>query len=73
MTQDPRPRRGPLPAALVSSCLAAVMLLGARPANGGPFLEDARPPVLVRTERGGPWSDPTTWEGGQVPKAGARV
>ena len=29
--------------------------------------------MLVGRERGGPWSDPTTWEGGQVPKAGARV
>jgi hypothetical protein len=30
-------------------------------------------PPLLRSARSGPWSDPATWEGGQVPAAGARV
>ena len=29
--------------------------------------------ALVRSCRSGPWSDPTTWEGGLVPTKGARV
>src|SRR5262245_44040596 len=28
---------------------------------------------IVRTARGGAWSDASTWEGGRVPAAGARV
>jgi hypothetical protein len=28
---------------------------------------------LIRSARNGPWSAPATWEGGQVPAAGARV
>jgi hypothetical protein len=31
------------------------------------------PPPLVRTIRSGPWSAPTTWEGGKPPATGARV
>jgi hypothetical protein len=30
-------------------------------------------PLLVRSVRSGPWSSADTWEGGTVPKAGARV
>jgi hypothetical protein len=30
-------------------------------------------PPLVRSARNGPWSSAATWEGGAVPKAGARV
>src|SRR4051794_19254912 len=29
--------------------------------------------ALVRSSASGPWSEPATWEGGQVPKAGSRV
>src|SRR2546426_389629 len=27
----------------------------------------------IRSAKGGPWSDPTTWDGGKVPGIGARV
>src|SRR5437762_667964 len=30
-------------------------------------------PGLIRSAQSGPWSAPTTWEGGKVPAAGARV
>ena len=30
-------------------------------------------PTLVRSARNGPWSVPTTWEGGKLPAAGSRV
>src|SRR5258708_7826769 len=30
-------------------------------------------PALIRSARSGPWSAPSTWEGGQLPAAGARV
>jgi hypothetical protein len=30
-------------------------------------------PAPIRSVKNGPWSDPTTWEGGTVPGAGARV
>src|SRR5437763_14041549 len=30
-------------------------------------------PPLARSARGGPWSDPATWEGARVPAAGDRV
>src|SRR5262249_46528172 len=30
-------------------------------------------PVMVRSAKSGPWSAPTTWKGGKVPGAGARV
>jgi G8 domain len=31
------------------------------------------PPGLIRSIESGPWSAPTTWEGGAIPTAGARV
>src|SRR5262249_31885575 len=34
---------------------------------------DQPAPGLIRSARGGPWSAPSTWEGGKVPAAGARV
>lgn len=37
----------------------------------GPVRADG--PALVRSARSGPWSSPTTWEGGRVPHAGERV
>ena len=33
----------------------------------------AEPPPTVRSAASGPWSDPGTWEGKQVPGAGSRV
>lgn len=33
----------------------------------------AEPPALIRTAQSGSWSDPKTWEGGQVPGTNARV
>jgi len=36
-----------------------------------PVLADE--PKLIRSAKSGPWSDAATWEGGQVPGAGARV
>jgi hypothetical protein len=41
-------------------------------APGGPA-EAGDPVLLVRSQRSGPWSAPSTWEGGAVPGAGARV
>jgi hypothetical protein len=41
------------------------------PAGAGE--EKAAAPPVVRTARSGPWSAPTTWEGGKVPAAGSRV
>jgi hypothetical protein len=32
-----------------------------------------QPPIVIRSARSGPWSAATTWEGGAVPGAGARV
>jgi hypothetical protein len=51
--------------------LAALGLLGA--AAAGAAEPGASGPALVRSARSGPWSAPATWEGGQVPGAGARV
>jgi hypothetical protein len=45
----------------------AVLLIAGR---ASPATE---PPTLVRSARSGPWSSTSTWEGGTVPKAGARV
>ncbi len=46
----------------------AVLALVAAPATAGP---DSMP--LVRSAQSGPWSVPSTWVGGKVPAAGARV
>src|SRR3954453_23524395 len=35
--------------------------------------EAGDPAPLVRSQRSGPWSAPSTWEGDAVPRAGARV
>jgi hypothetical protein len=47
-------------------CLAA-MLLSCRPALA------EKPATIIRSARSGRWSAATTWEGGKVPTAGARV
>ncbi|WP_165247442.1 G8 domain-containing protein [Paludisphaera soli] len=49
-----------------SLCLAALTLAAPPPA-------DAPEPPLIRSLADGSWSDPKTWEGGEVPGAGARV
>jgi hypothetical protein len=55
--------------------VAALVLIGTAGAADAPRPADARPatPAVVRSARSGPWSAPATWEGGQVPGAGARV
>jgi hypothetical protein len=57
--------------------MLAAATLPAMPGGVAPGLQAAdRPaavPALVRSVRSGPWSAPTTWEGGKVPGAGARV
>src|SRR5262249_62174294 len=47
-------------------CVALGIGLGV-PAGAGD------PTPLVRSQRSGPWSAPSTWEGDAVPRAGARV
>ena len=42
----------------------------ADPANANPAQLD---PPLLRSAASGPWSAAATWEGGQLPQAGARV
>jgi hypothetical protein len=42
-------------------------------ADASSVLRAADGPGLIRSGRSGPWSAPATWEGGQVPGAGARV
>jgi hypothetical protein len=39
----------------------------------GSLLAADRPAGLIRSAQSGPWSATTTWEGGKVPDAGARV
>ena len=56
----------------------ATSILGLAPlardlARGEPAAFDAAPSSLIRSAGSGPWSAPTTWEGGAVPTAGARV
>ncbi|MCI0461692.1 MAG: G8 domain-containing protein [Gemmataceae bacterium] len=56
-------------AALCLSCLTALVVseqLAAQPAPG-------QAATVIRSARSGPWSQPATWEGGQVPGEGARV
>jgi hypothetical protein len=53
-----------------ASATALTLLVGIL----GVEVRGAEPPAaLVRSARNGPWSAPATWEGGQVPGAGARV
>jgi uncharacterized protein (TIGR03067 family) len=51
-------------------CTAGLSLRGDEPKKPAPA---AAAPVLTRSARSGPWSSPDTWEGKQVPEAGARV
>src|SRR3954468_18981295 len=58
--------------------LLATSILGLAPlardlARGEPAAFDAAPSSLIRSAESGSWSAPTTWEGGAVPSAGARV
>ena len=58
--------------------LLATSILGLAPlardlARGEPAAFDAAPSSLIRSAGSGSWSAPTTWEGGAVPSAGARV
>jgi hypothetical protein len=59
--------RHSLPARFPTALLPALLLLGATPPA------PAAEPLLIRSARGGPWSDPATWEGGNVPSAGVKV
>jgi hypothetical protein len=46
------------------------------PGSSGASTEPKSPPAsaaMIRSARSGPWSEPQTWEGGQIPGAGARV
>ena len=56
----------------------ATSILGLAPlardlARGEPAAFDAAPSSLIRSAGSGSWSAPTTWEGGAIPTAGARV
>src|SRR3954452_16111020 len=51
-------------------------LIGVLPGNSGgdePGSKGPREQAPIRSARGGPWSDPRTWEGGRIPGAGDRV
>ena len=53
----------------------ATSILGLAPlagdlARGEPAAFDAAPSSLIRSAGSGPWSAPTTWEGGAIPTAG---
>jgi hypothetical protein len=56
----------------------ATLILGLAPlardlARGEPAAFNAAPSSLVQSAGSGSWSAPTTWEGGTIPTAGARV
>jgi RNA polymerase sigma factor (sigma-70 family) len=55
--------------------LAAVLGvgIGAWAVAGEKATTPAKAPGLIRSAQSGPWSEPATWEGGQVPGEGARV
>ena len=48
-------------------------MLSAGFAQAGSLAPRGRRAVLIRSAASGPWSANTTWEGGVVPAAGARV
>ncbi len=48
-------------------------MLSAGFAQAGSLAHEAAAPALIRSAASGPWSANTTWEGGVVPAAGARV
>src|ERR1043166_7175225 len=52
--------------------LAASSTLAARAAVP-PAANPAGLPALIRSARSGPWSAPSTWEGGHVPSPGSRA
>jgi G8 domain len=57
---------------LGASVLGLALLLGGL-ARGESTAFDAAPSRLIQSAGSGPWSAPTTWVGGAIPSAGARV
>jgi hypothetical protein len=52
---------------------AAAVLFGTVLADTAGYAAAPPPPPVLRSARSGPWSAPSTWEGGRVPGTGARV
>lgn len=57
---------------LIVGLLLALGTWNAKTASGAADKVGAEP-ALIRSAQSGPWSKPTTWEGGKVPGASARV
>src|SRR5260370_35405898 len=58
---------------LRGSLAVLVIWLVAGTVSPGLHAADKEAPTVIRSAKSGPWSAPGTWEGGQVPAAGARV
>ena len=68
MRRSVRPHRSRFSGIFLGACLVGAAWLMACPSAGA-----TDSPGLTRSAQGGPWSSPTTWEGGKVPGAGSRV